>query len=360
MTKIGHSPIDASCISLQSQENNTPRPPFVKNEIVRGVVLKSISSTIVMLLIKGKRIFADTHVPLSEGTALTLKVEKTHPNPILRLMKNEPQGVDRINTFMILSGIKRNLWKEIIENIDQSTISIEEKELFRELVIDVSKRLFPKPTSDMLAEFIDKSGLRWEAKLNELLTLKTYRHADIKRLLTGDIKGLLSKFIASNSSENELFSRLVSLIKNVQLLNHFGFEQDGKIFIPLPLQLSDGYFTVGQLLIQLGQYKDEEPRRKTKENGLFRISFLLELSNLGPVRADLAVRDKQITGRFLTVKEETKYVIEKNLPSFTEAFKKRGFSIFHLECHIQELKRVGDHLIREIIRKESCNISLIA
>ncbi|MEJ2656876.1 MAG: flagellar hook-length control protein FliK [Desulfobacterales bacterium] len=217
-----------------------------------------------------------------------------------------------------------------------------------------------KRITDILAEFIDKSGLRWETKLKELLTLKTYRHADIKRLLTGDIKGLLSKFIASNISENDPFSRLVSLIKNVQLLNHFGFEQDGKIFIPLPLPLADGYFTVGQLLIQLDQYKNKEPRKKTRENGLFRISFLLELSNLGPVRADLAVRDKQITGRFLTIKEETKYVIEKNLPSFIEAFKKRGFSIFHLECHIREPKQVGDSLIREIIRKESCNISLIA
>ncbi|MEJ2656875.1 MAG: hypothetical protein P8012_06720 [Desulfobacterales bacterium] len=168
MTKIGHSPIDASCISLQSHKSNTSRLPFVKHEIVRGVVLKSISSTSAMLLIKGKRMFADPHVPLSEGTVLTLKVEKTHPNPILRLMKNEPQGVDRINTFMILNGIKKNLWKEIIENIDQSTISIEEKELFKELVIDVSKRLFPKPTPDILAEFIDKSGLRWETKLKEL------------------------------------------------------------------------------------------------------------------------------------------------------------------------------------------------
>lgn len=360
MTQISHSPISASCLSFQSSEKDTSQPAFFKDEIVRGVVLKSISLRSVMLLIKGNRVIANTHVPLNEGSAVTLKVEKTYPNPILKLMKIESERIDTINTSMILNGIKKNLWKTIFEHMDQSPLSTTEKALVKELIIDISKKLLLKPTPDALMESIDKSGLGWENKIRELITSNTHQQMDIQTLLAGDLKGLISKLIASTEGKNEHFSRFISLIENVQLLNHFGFEQDGKIFIPLPLQFPDGYFTVGQLLIQTDKYNNERRKEKVKDNDFFRISFLLELSGLGPLRADLAVQKKQISGRFLTVKKETKYTIENNLTTLITALNKRGFSIFRLECYVKEPKQVEDTLIKEIIRQESCSISLVA
>jgi hypothetical protein len=361
LTQINHSPIRSSRLSLQSIDKDTSRPPFIKDEIVKGAVLKSISSKSVMLLIKGKRVIANTHVPLSEGRAITLKVEKTHPNPILKLINIESEGIDNIiNASMILDGIKNNLWKMIIENMDQFPFSVKDKELLNELIINISKKLFPNPTPDTLMESIDKSGLGWENKIRELIASKTQQQADIQKLLAGDLKGLLSKLITYTGGKNEHLNRLFSMIQNVQLLNHFGFEQDGKIFIPLPLQFPDGHFTVGQLLIQSDQHSNGRSEKKEKGTGFFKISFLLELSNLGPLRADLAVQDRQISGRFLTVKEETRHILEKNLPDFIAAFNDRGFSISHLECHVKEPKQVNDTLVKEIIRKESCSISLVA
>ncbi len=359
MTPISHSPIPASWLSLQSLEQDASGPHFVKNEIVKGVVLKSISSKNVMLLIKGKRVIANTHVPLNEGSGVTLKVEKTYPDPILKLMNIESEGVGAINTSMILNGIKENLWKTIVENMDQSPLSIKEKELLKELVINTSKKLSSKATPDSIIEFIDKSGLGWENKIRELLTSKTHHQVDIQKLLTGDLKGLISKLITSTSGKNDHFNRFISMIQNIQLLNHTGFEQDGKIFIPLPLQFPNGDFTVGQLLIHSDQHNKDRRKEKAKESGFFRISFLLELSSLGPLRADLAVQGKQISGRFLTVKKETKHTLEKNLPSLTAALNKRGFSILHLECQVKEAKQINDTLIKEIIQEESCNISVV-
>jgi hypothetical protein len=360
LTQISHSSIPASWLLLQSSENDNSRPQFVKNEVVRGVVLKSISSSSVMLLIKGKRVIANTHIPLSEGSGVILKVENTNPNPILKLVKIEGETVNSINTSIILNGIKTNLWKTIIDNMDEFSLSIKEKEVLEELVSEISKNLISKPTADLLKEFIDQSGLGWENKLRELLLIKTHTQANIHELLSGDLKGLISKFITSSSGENELFNRFVSMIKNIQLLNHFGFEQDGKIFIPLPLQFSDGYFTVGQLLIQSDHSSNNRRKKNERGNGFFRISFLLELSKLGPFRADLAVQGEKISGRFLTVKDKTKCIIEKNLPSFIAAFNKRGFTILHLECHLKEPKQVSDTLIKEIVPKKSYNISLVA
>ncbi len=361
MTQFSHSPIRSSRLSLQSIDKDISRPPFAKDEIVRGVVLKSISKNSVLMLIKGKRVIANTHVPLSDGSAVTLKVEKMHPNPVLKLINIESEGTDNIiNASMILDGVKKNLWKTIIENMDQFSFSVRDKELLNNLIINISKKLFPNPTPDTLMKSIHESGLGWENKIRELLVSNTHQPAEIQNLLAGDLKGLLSKLITSTDGKNEHLNNLFSMIQNVQLLNHFGSEQDGKIFIPLPLQFPDGSFTVGQLLIQADQHSNDQSGKKEKRDGFFKISFLLELSNLGPLRADIAVRGRQISGRFLTVKEETRNILEKNLPDFIAAFNDRGFSISHLECHVKEPKQVNDTLVKEIIRKESCSINLVA
>lgn len=360
MTQISHSSIPASWLLLQSCENDNSKPQFVKNEVVRGVVLKSISTSSVMLLIKGKQVSANTHIPLSEGSGVILKVESTNPNPILKLVKIEGESVNSINTSIILNGIKTNLWKTIIDNMDEFSLSIKEKETLEELVSEISKNLISKPTADLLKEFIDQSGLGWENKLRELIAIKAHTQDNINALLLSDLKGMISKLIASSSGENEIFNKFVSMVKNLQLLNHFGYEQDGKIFIPLPLQFSDGFFTVGQLLIKSDYPCNGRRKKNERGNEFYRISFLLELSNLGPFRADLTVQGKNIFGRFLTVKEKAKSIIEKNLPSFITAFNKRGFTILHLECQLKEAKQVRDTLIEEIVPKNSSNINLVA
>ena len=188
--------------------------------------------------IQGQRVIANTHVPLAEGSAVTLKVEKTHPNPILKLINVESEGVDNIiNSSVILDGIKKNLWKTIFENMDQFSFSVKDKEIFSELVKNISKKLLPNPTPDTLMKSINESGLGWENKLRELLDLKTHPQAEIQKLLAGDLKGLLSKLITSTGGNNAHLNRLFSMIQNVQLLNHFGFEQYGKIFKTINLSL---------------------------------------------------------------------------------------------------------------------------
>ena len=360
MNKVDYSTVSSSKISLQPSDNATSHPKFVENEIVKGKVLKSSSLKNVLLLIKGKKIMAKTHMPLKEGSVIFLKVEEVDPNPVLKLLGTINEKNDTINTSMILTGLKKNLWKTIVENIDHCILSDNDKKLFKELMDDISKKLYQKPNPDLLRELIDKSGIGWESKLREIITSKTnYSKAEINELITGDLKGFGSKFISLMEGENDLFKRFVSTIKNLQLLNQSGLEQERKIFIPIPFQLPDGLFTIGQLLIHLYENnKDGDGSKKDKDH--FGISFLLEMSNLGPLRADLVVRQKQINGRFLVVEEKSKNIIEKQLPSLIKALEKRGFTIPHFECHIKKPVAIIDTLIKEIIHEECHNISLVA
>ena len=109
MIQVGSSTWHASKIFLQSEENSTSPPNLIKNEIVNGKVLKSFSLSKSLLLIKGKRVVAGTHVPLREGMMLSLKVEEVFPNPVLKLLDTKINNRDAVNISMILSGNSRLL-----------------------------------------------------------------------------------------------------------------------------------------------------------------------------------------------------------------------------------------------------------
>ena len=187
MNTVGYSTASSSEISLQPVDNKTIYPKLVENEIVKGKVLRSFSLKNVLLLIKGKEIMAKTHMPLREGSVISLKVEEVHPNPVLKLLGILNENIETINTSIILTGLKKNLWKTIIENIDHCVLPDNDKNLFKGLIDDITKNVFLKPNPDLLRELVDKSGMGWEAKLREIVTSKTnYSKANINELIAGD------------------------------------------------------------------------------------------------------------------------------------------------------------------------------
>ena len=86
----------------------------------------------------------------------------------------------------------------------------------------------------------------------------------------------------------------------------------------------------------------------------------MDLSNLGPLRADVTLRAKEIEGKFLLTNKEAKFVIEEGIPVFIERMEERGFSIRCIECHLKDPEIVEESLIKEIIKEEGNTISLVA
>jgi Flagellar hook-length control protein FliK len=360
LIQAGTPTLQASKIFIKSEENSTSFPKLNKNEIINGKVLKSLSLSKSLLLIKGGRVIARTHVPLNEGMIISLKVEEVSPNPVLKLLDTKSKNLDCVKISSILSGIKGNLWKTLFEGLTHYPKFETEIKQFRQLMNDLSQRLFLKSEPDLLRRIIEKSGLCWEAKLKNIFIQKKIGNDNVNKLAEKDLKGLGLKILSLMDEKEVLLNRFLSTIENIQLLNHMGLEQDKKIFIPMPIQFPDGYFTVGQLLIQLNQKNNGDHEGEKKDNDFFKISFLLELSNLGPLRSDLTIKEKEIHGRFLLGKEETKLVIEENLPMFINTLGKKGFTVLHMECQIKEPEIVTQSLIKEIIKEEGCTISLVA
>lgn len=360
MIEISCLPLSALEISPQIEEKNALHPQWVRNEIFRGKILKTFSSTNVLLLIKGKQVMAKTHVPLKEGAILYFKVTKGFPNPILKPLSTKYNPFDAVNVSKILSGMKQNLWKTIFDNIDGYDLSDKDKIQFKRLIAESSERLFLKPSPDLLKTVIDKSGLTWEAKLRKIFLHKTTGEYSINNLVSDDLKGLVSKCLALMNGKDDLLNNFLSTIKNIQLLNHTGLEQEGKIFVPIPIPFPDGLFTVGQLLIHFRQKHGDDPQGKETDTDVFRVNFLLEMSNLGPLRADLSIRGNEISGRFLLTEVKTKLFIDQFLPSFINRLKDKGYSVPYMECQIKEAAVVKASLVREITTEDGCNISLVA
>jgi hypothetical protein len=299
-------------------------------------------------------------MPLRQGAVLLLKVEQTDPVPTLKIMESSIAGPNTVNVSLILSAMQENLWESILENITNSGISNQEGLLFRELMNDLTTKLFTNPDPSLLKDFISKSGLDWEKKLKEICIQKQIGKDSINKILAEDLKGLGSRLLSLTAEKEAVLSRFLSTLNNIQLLNLLGLEQDGKIFLPLPIQFPNGLFTVGQLLIHLYQEKKDQPDNKKKDRSFYRISFLLELSNLGPLRADLTIRDKSIDGRFLFSKKESKLLMEKHLPFLVDNLNDRGFSIGRMACYLKRPEVVKNSLLKEIIQPEGSTVNLVA
>jgi hypothetical protein len=91
-----------------------------------------------------------------------------------------------------------------------------------------------------------------------------------------------------------------------------------------------------------------------------RITFLLELSILGPLRADLTIHDRSLEGRFLLTNEEAKSRVEGAIHFLIDRLVESGFSVTFLECHVKVPEIVTESLISEIIPDEGGTLNLFA
>lgn len=365
--------------NLQIASKIVPTPDQAKgallklsqNQIVKAEVLESPSLGRALLLINGRQVQAKTAGNLIKGMVLSLKVEQSTPVPVFQVIGMKSADANPVNISTILASITENLWEFMDKNMSSQGISRQEAALFRKLMHDLSYGLFTKsdskPDPDMLKILIDKLGFNWESKMLAALKNKTNTHDKaffdhLEKLVKTDIKGLVSRFLSLEQGKGTAFKRFLSTMDNIQLLNHLGLEQDKKIFLPVPMQFSDGLFNIGQLLIQLPRKHRDEDEPGTPEMGKkpFSITFLLEMSNLGPVRAELIAKDDQIEGRFLLADQESKSFVEKHLASFVNRINDSGFTILSMDCQVKKSETIKKSLVNEIIQGQESFISLVA
>ena len=357
--QINHLPIPSARTSLRLEGNPADYPELAKNEVVEGKVVRSLSADSAVLLIKGKRVIARTGMPLTEGSRLSLRVDGMSPVPKLTPLGVRQSAPGPVNLSVVLSALEADYWGSALRDIEASGLSERDTRLIRELMRGLSSQSLTRATPESLRTLIASSGLSWEAKLRNALLHKSFDAQSLRAMAEGDLKGFASRCLMLPEQEGGGLGRIVSALQNIQLLDHFALEQDRKIYIQLPVEFPDGFLAVAQLLIGLPREEAGEPTGREKDESATRIVFLLELSRLGPVRAELAVRDRMIEGAFLVATSQTRSLIEKNLFLLTEALEKKGFHIRHLVCHLRDPESVKQPPVTEILGRDGSTMDLL-
>jgi len=358
--EVTYAPFSMKQLRLQEGTKSEAFLNVSKNEIVEGKVLRLFPLGKALLLIKGRSVIAKTSMPLAEGTVLSLKVENLAPVTTLKALEIISRDPRSLDISQILYAIKGNVWRSALKTLGHGEFLGKDELLFRELMNDLSVQVFLKSSPWLLRDLIDKSGFVWEVKLRDAVVSNTHGRGNINRIVESDLKGLASRLVNSSGKKDTVFRSLVSSLKNFQLVNHHALEQYRKIFLPIPMQFLNGDFSVGQLLIRLPkEYSDKRGMRERKGR-IFRITFLLELSKLGPLRADISVMEREVEGKILVTNKQAKLLVEEGVPFLRRSISEKGFSVSFLECGISEPAIVGQTLIGEVIEEEGTTISLIA
>jgi hypothetical protein len=179
------------------------------------------------------------------------------------------------------------------------------------------------------------------------------------RLLAFELKMLLPNSCAGGSSKNNILQKLKGVVQNIQYLNQEGLEQGGKIYIPLPMQLPGGLFNLAEMLLQFPAWDAKHGGGEEAGNAALRATLLLEMSRLGPVRAEFSLSGKAVEGMFLVANQMTRKLLEASLPMLTDALTEKGFSIQQMGCFVRQLEIVAQPLLQAVVPRQAHSICLV-
>ncbi len=350
--------------SAQSSSASTPAdisiPRLQRHEILAAKVLRSLPGGAMLLSIKGKQVPVKTHVHLHAGQSVTLRVKSLSPATILQLVADTSTHVKAGRFATLLNALAENTWKLTLEAILQSRSGKPALRNLLALIQDNSQGLFRNPGSDLLSLLISKAGFSLESKLKKAVLTPSRNEFQVESIIQNDLKALLLRAIGQQTQPQKQLKHLLSVIENFQLLNQEGLQKGGRIFVPIPMQFEDGFFTAGQLLIARDQSEQQAQGSQAIAEPIYTARLQLTLSRLGTVRAEIKLCAKRLRLNFLVNNPASKALIEHQLRPFMQALVDKGFEINLVACAIADSETDMEDLISEFMPAETNILCLTA
>jgi hypothetical protein len=307
-------------------------PEFKKNQIINAKVIQLLPQGKALLLVKGQKLVAKTALRLLPGEEVQLKVLEQKDAILLKLIG----PVQKMTNSQISSLVRFFSKNESIPDISGSKMSG-----VKELLYDMALKS-DKPDASFLPKLIEKSGMVWEKKVVQFIR-SNMSSQDIKtgldNLLKQDMKGnILKETLTADPGKFESLKMAASFsetIENFQLLNHHSSES-GRFLLPFPI-FSDQAFSFGQLLIDTG---DKNKTNNKDADKVIHISFLLNMTQLGPLRADFSILKKEITGKFLVKDDDTCQYVNSKISELKDRFTNIEYHVRQLECTIAKKEEI--------------------
>lgn len=315
-------------IVQSSQTAKTKSVPFAKGQVISAKVLAADAKGQALLLINGKKITAQTEMLLTRGEEIQLKVTSEKDDIVLKLIgPQRTVSSTQIRSFLELFS-NPSKFEKLAQKSDKNI-----QKLFMSLALKSEKS-----DPDFLPNLIKNSGLLLEKKLAGMVqNLTSSNTAAPAAGITGtDLKAALLSFLAletlpAGSETIQAATGFTEAIEGAQVANQSSSES-GRFLLPFPI-FSDSAFQLGQLLIDTGEKSQESD---SKQNRVIKVSFLLNMTQLGPMRADFAILKKKIQGRFVLKDPGTCEYVESGLAELKIRMQDIGYEIQKVECHVAQ------------------------
>ena len=216
---------------------------------------------------------------------------------------------------------------------------------------------------------VDKSGIRYESKVKQLLTQPA--NPKIKTELAKDLKGQLLNLIqATDRSVNNLSGQnqsrqisefqqrikfAVDSIELNQLSSRVSTQENQPLVLQIPNPLSGNDKTI-QLFIR------EDPGDGKKEGkgekGFYNLAFFLDLSSLGNIKINAKAGPENLSVRMDVEEEEVANYIRENAGDFEKRMKTKDLNTTVECCVAEKVNPVKDNLIELLVSRNTSILSV--
>ncbi|MBI9087718.1 MAG: flagellar hook-length control protein FliK [Desulfobacterium sp.] len=236
----------------------------------------------------------------------------------------------------------------------------------RDLLLSLSLKSEVADTR-FVPRLLEKSGLMWEKSLASLVTDESTPSgkaegllpADFHKVRQNDLKGyLLSLLSQAEPDEKEQLLPLrefVDAMEKFQVLNSHSSDS-AKYLIPFPI-FSSNAFDFGQIFFDLGGKKSES---RSDGQRLVKVSVFLAMTNLGALRVDLSVLNKDVSAMFQVEDESVVSFIKTMIPTLRKRLRTQGFQVLQVECQKGTPEVISEaSLVDRVVKNGAQNLNLV-
>jgi hypothetical protein len=348
-------------VILDPPAENTQSPAGLRlNAELAATVTRVLSARQVQLAIAGERILADTCLELQPGSRLQLKVIRTDPRPVLKILetvvpqdaagmpapKRPPLAGDPFAGLSRLLSAGQEGGGEGLARLTGLIASLAVKSA--------------APDAALLERLMLNAGMLWEAKVSQAVSRRPAPAPEgLRQMTAGDLKAAALQLLqeaAGGPGARAGVQHFLEGLETLQILNRHAAEETGRFILPLPVLWDDG-LRFGQLLLDFNREAGGEGPSAEKAT---RLSLLLTLSRLGPLRGDFAIWRKTVNGTFGVADAGAAQLVGSELPRLTRALGRIGFSVGRIDCRVLGLATLaGTSLAEEVLGAPESGLNLV-
>ena len=305
----------------------------------------------VQLLVGDQKLTVSTRLPLTRGMDIPMKVVRSRDGIVLKPLPNPSGPVSALPDPPKLTPTEKPFQGIAFQSFSPAKIfqglgalSRLQEPLLNDILMTLSLKSDVRD-DQFLPKIIENMGLSFEKKMTAGLggapDKKEAAHA-IKQLAGKDLKAAVLSLAGMESEpvKGTELKQIADALDNFAQLNvksgDAGQNQDGARFLlPFPVWREDG-FDFGQIMLDMGKTGTADTKKKIRS-----ISFLLNMTALGPLRADFSILEKTITGRFLLENQETCDYLAPKLSQLRQRLSKIGYQAGNIDCRVARPEQIA-------------------